>query len=541
MMRTMVLLGAGASRDAGLPLTEEFARLLMREMASDFAEQPELAALNFVYGAMANHRAESGDDPLAAVNVETKISAIRLLAQRDTHEAAPFITSWKPSVNAFGHSSASGPVRAQDLLSGLARANADRFPSGDALLAAIRAIAEETSGRVPNEGLYENIERALLVRVRRLLSSPKTVDYLLPLVELARTQPDGLDVATLNYDRTVELAAEAAQVPVNVGIDGWKPGRDITFRQRNGVLNLLKVHGSIDWKRVPFKGRGVGDGLPNVRVVRTNDFRGDEVPAIVIGDREKLASGGPILALLHAFEKALRRADRLVVVGYSFADAHVNSVIRDWLAVDKRTLIVLDPGWPTMPSGLIRTGPDEEAWPGDLRLQLAWYLGMTDPGGGGRTPRLHVIRKGTAEGLAEALEAHPALDPIPRFQVTSIQSSDDPNVILASATNLGQDLKQVRVSANRPGRIDNAAAIEVSVHHPLATAARWSKHEQHLPLFAHGETVEVELRFELDRKYRHPILSISGHGELNHFSETWESEIGRPDEPLTRSDPRLRS
>lgn len=43
-------------------------------------------ALNFVYGEMAAHRGARGENPLAAVNTERLISAVRLLADRDNHE-----------------------------------------------------------------------------------------------------------------------------------------------------------------------------------------------------------------------------------------------------------------------------------------------------------------------------------------------------------------------------------------------------------------------------------------------------------------------
>ncbi|MFP3821562.1 hypothetical protein SB658_22970, partial [Bacillus sp. SIMBA_008] len=71
-----------------------------------------------------------------------------------------------------------------------------------------------------------------------------------------------------------------------------------------------------------------------------------EQPWIVVGDREKLATDGPTLELLHAAEEAIERADHLVIVGYRFADAHVNHVIRNWmLRSETRTVGVIEPTW----------------------------------------------------------------------------------------------------------------------------------------------------------------------------------------------------
>lgn len=53
-----------------------------------------------------------------------------------------------------------------------------------------------------------------------------------------------------------------------------------------------------------------------------------------LGDREKLATHGPTLALNFAACEALARATHLAVIGYSFGDAHINAIIRDWLAAD---------------------------------------------------------------------------------------------------------------------------------------------------------------------------------------------------------------
>lgn len=116
----------------------------------------------------------------------------------------------------------------------------------------------------------------------------------------------------------------------------------------------------------------------------------DHVPAIVIGDREKLETDGPTLALLHAFQRALDRANRLVVVGYSFGDAHVNAVVRDWLnSDDSRTITVLEPSWPAT-----------AAVDGDYRAVLTQQLGVELPDSLPR--RLHVVRETTRVGLQRA-------------------------------------------------------------------------------------------------------------------------------------------
>lgn len=65
-----------------------------------------------------------------------------------------------------------------------------------------------------------------------------------------------------------------------------------------------------------------------------------------MGDREELSTDGPTLELLRSAEDALEHSDHLVIVGYSFGGAHINSVIRNWmLARADRTIAIVDPGW----------------------------------------------------------------------------------------------------------------------------------------------------------------------------------------------------
>jgi hypothetical protein len=108
--RTAVLLGAGASRDGGLPITCELPEVVFRRPAhaSDgSSRRPDrLTALNFTYGAMVSHRTREGSDPHEAVNIETLISALRLLRKREDHEVAPFVLNWREPTLPTGYARA---------------------------------------------------------------------------------------------------------------------------------------------------------------------------------------------------------------------------------------------------------------------------------------------------------------------------------------------------------------------------------------------------------------------------------------------------
>src|SRR5690606_31369090 len=104
--------------------------------------------------------------------------------------------------------------------------------------------------------------------------------------------------------------------------------------KNNATLRLLKMHGSIDW---------IGD-FENFITVRdsTKENRGE--PVLIFGGGNKLTAKGPFLQLLNEFEKSLATSKRLIVIGYSFRDEHVNAVISRWMLRGKKgKMFVIDP------------------------------------------------------------------------------------------------------------------------------------------------------------------------------------------------------
>jgi hypothetical protein len=187
----------------------------------------------------------------------------------------------------------------------------------------------------------------------------------------------------------------------------WSPGQPLVFTPTNGQINLIKPHGSVDWVRVSGTAERPLKGQPLARHAYRIDFQPSsvvsrwvrETPLIVIGDREKLETDGPTLPLMRAFEESLYRAQNLVVVGYSFGDEHVNTVIRNWLiADDARTITVLDPNWR---GGRFAIGHEAELSMADTIRYLAG-VPLTVASG-----RVMIVKKGTKDGLAEALTASP--------------------------------------------------------------------------------------------------------------------------------------
>lgn len=523
--RTAVLLGAGASRDAGLPLTEELARKIMESFDAELAamdrweqvhQEPIVRALHVVYGAMVSHATEHGSSPLSAVNVERLVSAIRLLRDRRTHEAAPFVSSWRPAIEAVD----AHPLAVTDtqLRQHLTLDSEFKFRV-DGLADKIASIARSTVETGDGTTFLE-LEDQLLRRICSLLSAPDDVSYLHPLMSLALEQADGLDITTLNYDTTIERAAQECDIDVDTGLDRWIPGLPLDFPSVRGRINLIKPHGSIDWERTSSSKRDRLEGHPLVRYAyRTGvapklhpDWGERSTPLIVIGDREKLATEGPTLPLLRAFEESLHRASHLLVVGYSFGDAHVNTVVRNWMNADaRRTVGIVDPGWAT-PKQVIRYDTEMT-----FKEALAYTAGLSlkvVPG------RIIVVKKGAEDGLAEAIHARP----LAQMQTLLHVSIDSDTSNTVTITNQGYPLESIVMQA-WPAWSTNPRTVTPALHDEGAN--QWVGRLE-LPDLAAGEShvihfdpssdpipVEIEVRAESWAYSVNEKVTVAKHDEEN--------------------------
>ncbi|WP_152349277.1 SIR2 family protein [Brevibacterium sp. CFH 10365] len=408
--RVAVLLGAGASADAGLKLTGDLAKAIVEEanaprrlLASD---RDWIQALNAVYAGMVNYQTIHGDNPLTSVNIEMLISAIRLLRERDSLEIAPFVGSWSAGISDF--TSTHLPLKTTDrLVASLGKSLGDASSRvGEQLNLSRILIDTIQSATHPDlKKPLEDAEHFVLTTLLKLLGNHGDVEYLQPLINLAISQRGGIDVLTLNYDLTVEAAA-SGQVDLVRGVESWSPGHAMEIPQKDRTLNLIKLHGSLDWR---LRGFGVtndprltGRGIRVLSEAEMNapEFQ-DSEPWIVVGTRDKLGTDGPTLELNFAARSALRRADRLVIVGYSFHDNHVNNMIRDWLSSDEqRNISVVDKYFPSYRYRY--ENPEEDSFRNAL---LREYSVTVDYDGNPLTPKMHVFQGTAAEVLGEAISS----------------------------------------------------------------------------------------------------------------------------------------
>ena len=406
--RVAVLLGAGASVDAGIPSSYKMTEEILERLPRGFGNTRW--ALNFVCAAMLAHLTARGGELHEGLDVEKVFAAVELLAERHAHEAAPFVLSWHPAVDQIdlppkpvffqndlqrifdGHRNAI--TRGLRINGNSIIASAGGHDnSGRALGQALETFVKAHSG-VGNGAVYRQLKEQMISALNDLLhiSSPSKVAYLAPILNVLNHQERVL-VGTLNYDRSVEILCGDKTVPCATGIDQWS--RERSFTAPSTGVQLLKLHGSIDWaKSSPHPALGM---LRKEEISLVEGGAHNPDPAIVFGQREKLRAVGPFLDLLSAWEKGLESADSLIVVGYSFRDSHINETIRRWSNSDvSHRLFVVDPFWGD-------PGPE-----GGFRSELSDGLAPRypiQPGVPLPPPRFRVVTAPAGAGLDTLLSA----------------------------------------------------------------------------------------------------------------------------------------
>jgi NAD-dependent SIR2 family protein deacetylase len=382
---SVVLLGAGASKEAGVPTTFEMTRHLVERIAAYPRDRTFASALHFICGALIAYDGAEGASPFESLDVERVFAAVELLAERRTLEVTPFVAAWHPAVDAWDQ----GPARAPSSFDkSLARALDRDRPNRDAERLVTQLIESVTKTSGTGE-TYRRLAHRMVKELRQLVATaPTDIGYLIPLVAQG-VEPGGLTIATLNYDLAIEGAGALAHVPLATGIEQWV-GEGQWNWPADGV-RLLKLHGSINW--VWASTEYVEGHFPrNVVAVTESALDEGRDPVVVFGQRGKLRAEGPFLSLLAEFETQLASAKQLIVIGYSFRDDHINDLIRRWAAEDlARTILVVDPAWPE------QFGPHDNSF----RATLDRYLvSRADEGEPTFTSRLEVRRERCSEAIA---------------------------------------------------------------------------------------------------------------------------------------------
>lgn len=362
-----VLLGAGASVPAGIPTATRMTEVML---ASDpYASDPlpslldrQLKVLKFVAGGLAMQEGIEGNNPLSGINVEDLFSAVRMLSNRTDLEISPFVAQWHNTVEEMDDRleqerpfRQSGLEDAIEAALGAAASASSSSGRSRGFRSAARNLRKELdkyfteTGSRRYEDVFEETSESMVKALTNLvwIEDSSKVDYHRPLVQTAEDQK--LTIATLNYDNTVELSAEKLEVNLKIGLEDWS--RDGYFTEPQSGIELLKLHGSIDWVEKSERPPPGEDEEPEIlfpskeisRLDPDQSANQNRNPALIFGAGNKLTEEGPFIELFRTFEERLDNHSTLVVIGYSFSDEHINHVIRRWMNQDiDRKLIIID-------------------------------------------------------------------------------------------------------------------------------------------------------------------------------------------------------
>lgn len=286
------LLGAGATKDAGLPTATELTGCVEKAIEREYTSL--LPVLRFIQGAIQFGKACRAQSLTSSVNIEEVLMACSFLARRSERLEYPFVGAWHERINALQPL----PLEIQT----------------DQVTDSFQFLSDFCKSR-----LHEWLE----------IKNPSALMYLWGFRKFTNAGYK-LRIFTLNYDECIERALEEAGVAWTNGFgeNGWNPGLLDSDSYR---AYLYKLHGSLDW--VKDEKLGICSvKWPPAR--ESEELPEDFEPLLIFGTDAKLQAVDPFLTLLFRFQQLLIAGSVLVVIGYSFGDAHVNDVILEALGRD---------------------------------------------------------------------------------------------------------------------------------------------------------------------------------------------------------------
>lgn len=345
------LLGAGASREAGLPLTEGLFECLEQSFVHDGQSATDESARRLVeqerqlFQLVRDCMRRAATPSHNPDSFEAVAETVRQLRHFSTVDLAPFVCTWTPELLRFvGHGPDTRTVaeRLQDLP-----------VSAASHAAAAHGLWAHSEGQVFDR-LWHRIRRGLRAWLARDFRSDQ-IDYLAALAQIIGER----DVFTLNFDLAMECGCVEAGVEFTTGF----PERESTnpfgilskkgfwaphaFEQR-GVLRLHKLHGSIAW----HVHRGAGGEIAEYgrdewrHMHESEEEKLGELSAwmnsrapfpMMFGNGVKLPRHEPFVTLYARWLRAVAEADVLVTIGWS---GQFEPIISDsiFLAIQRKPL-----------------------------------------------------------------------------------------------------------------------------------------------------------------------------------------------------------
>ena len=352
-----ILLGAGASIDCGGPMLGKIPVSIEKSLCANGISNGKIVdkwlqlfylAAKFVSGDTSSPNSSKAIIDRYQGSNGSKINAPNAL-NANYETLLSTLYSWSSAM--------SSGAKSLDVEDGF---NFDKSDLEDCIKEAKNALAKECA--LPKKNRLNRLRTHRLF-MRKLLSRP---------ADLKR-----VNIFTLNYDELIEKAADAEGITLFDGFVGVNTRRfrpdsyeqdmhfsfdleDSRSRRYDRVLRLYKLHGSISW-------RAVESSLDNPYGVESTgvEITKGANTVLLYPATGKLSEslGMPYAELFRRFSSAVVRPQSvLIVIGYGFADEHVNMIIRQALAVPSFNLVVIDPSPESQFVKTIKTLDDTRIW-----------------------------------------------------------------------------------------------------------------------------------------------------------------------------------
>lgn len=363
-MKELIFLGAGASKEAGVPISTDMTREIYNSIIKDGRSQKNSQVIKFILGGLYFLKGSRGQDLYQGISIEELLNTLDLLSERDNSELNPFIASWHPLLNDLDLGDISdkdvdilvsllyeplqnsmpislysnGIVTIQDFHQGLFKSI--NFNNNKELKEQFQKIIRQAVGSRTTKH-FQSTKELITKKLVNLIwvRDESKVNYLLPLIQYANENQ--FTIATLNYDNSIEFACALKGIEVNTGLKDWyKTGR---FGFNSNRINLIKLHGSVDWALSEVKSDEYHpmkyQEISEVRLSKDTISKLD--PEIIFGGKNKLTAKGPFLSLLDAFRRNLENVESILVIGYSFSDDHINEYFRNWINSNPNNVLTI--------------------------------------------------------------------------------------------------------------------------------------------------------------------------------------------------------
>lgn len=265
------LLGAGASADAGIPISNKMVGKIEYLLEND-ADWKPYQDLYFYLKSSINYSDGIFGHFNEGFNVERLLIVINEIEKRDKNIMYPFIGSWN--------------IRLLDL----AGSNFENISNFKKLIR--KQLIEWVGLRNYDSASYYQSFSSLSSEIGSLIK-----------------------VFTLNYDlcfETIVGKEKSIELGFTKGTSEWHYSN---FDDEQGKhYNLYKLHGSIDWY------------IENNKLLKSE--RPEVNPELIFGIQHKMTSVDPYFYYSAKFRDACLNESKLIVsIGYSFADDYINAIL----------------------------------------------------------------------------------------------------------------------------------------------------------------------------------------------------------------------